>query len=166
MTRGDCTVYREECAESEETTGESRVPLISSRPLTLCEPGLVADTSNAPESMSSNTDRAVSKLLFMVVAITPVGPVFSQPLQYRPGRKDGFTDFFFQFKSFRLLSVLYVLSTCSFLNTAQVVWDDGFVGVKWHRWIDGDTLVANTANDQATGHILHFSCEHCPRSLT
>lgn len=54
----------------------------------LCEPGLAADTSNDPESMSSTKDRAVSKLLFIVVAITPVGPVFSQPLQYRPRKKD------------------------------------------------------------------------------
>lgn len=58
----------------------------------LFEPGLAADTSNVPESMSSTTERAVSKLLFIVVAITPVGPVFSQPLQYRPGKKDEFTS--------------------------------------------------------------------------
>lgn len=51
----------------------------------LCAPGLTADTSSVPESMSSISDWAVSKLLFMVVAITPVGPVFTQPLQYRPG---------------------------------------------------------------------------------
>lgn len=75
--------------------GDSRVPLSSSRPLMLCEPGLAADTSTVPDSMSSTTERAVSKLLFMVVAITPVGPVFSQPLQYRPGKTDGYINFFF-----------------------------------------------------------------------
>lgn len=50
----------------------------------LCEPGFSVETSSVPEFKSSTTDRAVSKLLFMVVAITPVGPVFNQPLQYRP----------------------------------------------------------------------------------
>ncbi|KAI4799211.1 hypothetical protein KUCAC02_017847, partial [Chaenocephalus aceratus] len=39
-----------------------------------------ADVFNVPESMPSSMDRTVSKLLFKVVAITPVGPVFSQPL--------------------------------------------------------------------------------------
>lgn len=61
------------------------VPLFSKRSLMPCAPDLAADTSSTPESMSSTRDRAVSKLLFMVVAITPVGPVFTQPLQYRPG---------------------------------------------------------------------------------
>ncbi|KAJ4944822.1 hypothetical protein JOQ06_013362, partial [Pogonophryne albipinna] len=56
-------------------------PLFSSRVLMLCDPGFAADVFNVPESMSSSTDRTVSKLLFKVVAITPVGPVFSQPLQ-------------------------------------------------------------------------------------
>lgn len=77
--------------------GDSRVPLFSSRPLMFCEPGLAADTSNIPESMSSTKDRAVSKLLFIVVAITPLGPVFSQPLQYRPGKKDLLLFWFFSF---------------------------------------------------------------------
>ena len=81
--------------ECDETThGDGVIPLFSSRPLMLCEPDLAADMSNVPESMSSTSDRAVSKLLFMVVAITPVGPVFSQPLQYRPIGKDRFTTCF------------------------------------------------------------------------
>lgn len=53
------------------------------------EPGLADVTSRLPESMSSTRDRAVSKLLFMVVAITPVGPVFSHPLQYKPKENEG-----------------------------------------------------------------------------
>lgn len=56
----------------------------------ICDPGLAEDTFKLPESISSTKDRAVSKLLFIVVAITPVGPVFSQPLQYKPRKKDMF----------------------------------------------------------------------------
>lgn len=59
-------------------------PLCSSRAPMSCDPAVSADTSRAPDSMSSTKERAVSKLLFMVVAITPVGPVFSHPLQYKP----------------------------------------------------------------------------------
>lgn len=69
----------------ESCKGAMAVPLFSKRSLMPCAPDLAADTSSTPESMSSTRDRAVSKLLFMVVAITPVGPVFTQPLQYRPG---------------------------------------------------------------------------------
>lgn len=60
------------------------VPLFSRRPAMLWEPALAADRSTVPEAMSSIRDFAVSKLLFMVVAMTPVGPVFSHPLQYKP----------------------------------------------------------------------------------
>lgn len=52
------------------------------------------------------------------------------------------------------------------LNTAHVVWDDGFVWVKRHWGINGEALVADTANEQTTGHILHFSSGHCPGSIT
>lgn len=73
----------------------------------LWEPALTTDKSTVPEAMSSINDFAVSKLLFMVVAITPVGPVFSHPLQYKPKKKHGLTAFF-------LLKLLYVKY---FLNT-------------------------------------------------
>lgn len=48
------------------------------------KPSLETDTSSTPPRRSSSTDWAVSKLSFMVVMITPVGPLFTQPLQYRP----------------------------------------------------------------------------------
>lgn len=63
------------------TLKSMQVPLCSSRVLILCAPDLAADMSKFPESKSSITDRAVSKLLFIVVAITPIGPVLSHPLQ-------------------------------------------------------------------------------------
>lgn len=68
-----------------EMQGRRAVPLLSSRGQIPRAPGLAADTSKRPELMSSVTLCAVSKLLLMVVAMTPVGPVFNQPLQYRPG---------------------------------------------------------------------------------
>lgn len=60
----------------------------------------------------------------------------------------------------------YLLGTCSFLNAAHVVQDDGFAGVKRHWRVDGEALVADAANDQAARHILHFSSEHSPGRLT
>lgn len=71
------------------------VPLFSRRPAILWEPALAADKSSNPEAMSSISDIAVSKLLFIVVAMTPVGPVFSHPLQYKPEKKHGVTAFVF-----------------------------------------------------------------------
>lgn len=133
----------------------------------LCAPDLAADTSSVPESMSSISDRAVSKLLFIVVAITPVGPVFTQPLQYRPGgtRLCPLKRFSLYEYGF-LVKDRCVFWTCRFLDSAQFVWDDGLAGVKWHRWIDRYALVADAADDQAAGHILHLASEHRPRAIT
>lgn len=87
-TRFQCRFWKQECDSEEEWA-----PLFSRRPVMLWEPALTTDKSTVPEAMSSINDFAVSKLLFMVVAITPVGPVFSHPLQYKPEKKHGFTAF-------------------------------------------------------------------------
>lgn len=88
--RLQCRFWKQECDSEEEW-----VPLFSRRPVMLWEPALTTDKSTVPEAMSSINDFAVSKLLFMVVAITPVGPVFSHPLQYKPKKKHGLTAFVF-----------------------------------------------------------------------
>lgn len=58
------------------------------------------------------------------------------------------------------------LCTCSFPNAAHLVGDDGLLLVEWHRGINWDALVADAADDQATGDILHLTSEHCARALT
>lgn len=47
-------------------------------------PALLTDRSSDPVSASFSRILAVSKLSFIVVAISPVGPRFAQPLQYSP----------------------------------------------------------------------------------
>lgn len=78
--------------------------------------------------------------------------------------------FFFLPKEKCFLWVLFfwncVLCTCSLLNAAHFVGDDGLAVVEWHWGIDWDALVADAADDQATGHILHLTSEHCARTLT
>lgn len=58
------------------------------------------------------------------------------------------------------------LCTCSFLNSAHFVGDDGLLLVEWQRPVDWDALVADAADDQAAGDILHLTSEHCTRALT
>lgn len=67
--------------------GSVCIPLFSSRGAMPCAPSLASDRSMAPESRSWSSTRPVSKLSFMVVAMTPVGPLFTQPLQYRPAAR-------------------------------------------------------------------------------
>lgn len=97
--------------------GAETVPLVCSRALMLCAPGFSADTSSVPESMSSISDRAVSKLLFMVVAITPVGPVFTQPLQYRPGE-----TCLSELKAVSLIAASFLFIFCGIKKKQTFVW--------------------------------------------
>ncbi|PWA21522.1 hypothetical protein CCH79_00003474 [Gambusia affinis] len=124
------------------------------RALTALDPGLAADTPNAPESMSSSRDRAVSKLLFIVVAITPVGPVFSQPLQYNPKEKG------------RVVENVEGFETCGLVNPAHRVWHDGSAGVERHGGIDGEALVADAADDKTAGNVFHLSGQNGPSCVS
>lgn len=131
------------------------------------EPALAADRSTVPEAMSSIRDVAVSKLLFMVVAMTPVGPVFSHPLQYKPEKGTWLHCIcvYFYFLSCFFYDILWI-HTCCLLNAAIDVGDDSFTWVKRYRWINEGALVAYTADNQTAWNILNLSREHCVCSLT
>ena len=61
------------------------------------------------------------------------------------------------------------MSTCSLLDSAQAVWDDGLAGVKGHGGVDGEALVADAGDDQTAVHGLHLARGHghgaVPRTL-
>lgn len=66
------------------TEADTHSPRLRRMLPTAPKPSLETDTSSTPSWRSSSTDWAVSKLSFMVVMITPTGPLFTHPLQYRP----------------------------------------------------------------------------------
>lgn len=118
-----------------EVTDDSNIPRFSSRAMMLCDPGLAADTSNVPESISSSSDRDVSKLLFNVVAITPVGPVFSQPLQYKPRGNNEWPDILV-----KVIKLMFTFRTVANLPLEERVryclawWICGNQTAEWDRW--------------------------------
>lgn len=145
-----------------------RVPLFSRRAAILWEPALAADKSTNPEAMSSISDIAVSKLLFIVVAMTPVGPVFSHPLQYKPEKKTWchcICVYFYLLSCFFFNDVLWI-HTCCLLNAAVGVGDDSPARVERYRRINEGALVANAADDQTAWNIFNLSCEHCVCFIT